>query len=68
MLFLALKKFQWLKSLLLRFPPPYKLNPTSKISHPLPLRGISPNPIWETLVRGMQRHALSHTSSAIHTA
>ena len=51
------KRFKWSKSLLLRFPPSYNLNPPSK---------ISPTPIWKTLVRGMQGHASSHGSSAIH--
>ena len=54
------KRFEWSKSLL-RFPPSCKL----KISH-FQWRGTPPIPIWKTLFRGMQGHALSHGSSAIH--
>ena len=41
------KRFEWSKSLLLRFPSSYELNPPSKISHPPPLRGIPlPPPLF----------------------
>ena len=59
MLFLAWKKFAWLKSLL-RFPPPYQVISIFPIP---PLLNV----ILKSLVRGMQRQALSQGSSTTHT-
>ena len=46
-LFLALKKFEWPKPLLVRFPTPNRKIPLGKFSTLLPL-----NTIWKTLVKG----------------
>ena len=55
------KRFEWSKPLLPRFSSSYKLQ---HFPSP-PVRGNPLTPIWKTLFRGIQGHALSHGSSAI---